>query len=176
MKPYIFIHINKCGGTSVKRVLNGRTRYQKYKHEPIADIAQRMSKQEFDNHFKFAFIRNPYDRIKSMYLYRKFNLRRVKLKDMGFKEWFYKAFTTDFTAVPLMNKPCWHYISIDDELAVDFIGKLENVKQDWDKVCAHLGIKAALPRVNRSIQKELSFDEGMKRIVENQFQKDLELY
>lgn len=135
-----------------------------------------MPEDEFKDAFKFAFIRNPYDRIASMYFYRKNNLKRVKLQDMDFEQWFYKAFTTDFTAVPLMNKPCWEYLSIDGKIAVDFIGRFENMQEDWHMIGGKL-VAGELPKLNATKgKKQVHYTEDMKRIVRDQFKKDFELY
>lgn len=170
-KP-LFIHINKCGGTSIKKIIGE----SKNKHEPIRDVLPRID--DPNNYFKFSFIRHPYDRIKSMYFYRKYNLRRVKLKEVSFEEWFYKAFTdTSYTAVQLMNKSCWHYLNIDGKLAVDYVGKFENMAEDWKFVAKMIDVSPILPHVNKTKHKEdVTFTSNMKQIVEQQFKWDLEQY
>jgi hypothetical protein len=172
---YAFIHINKCAGSAIKHSLNWDTgKYQKGKHETIATIKPRLD----EDTFTFAFIRNPWSRIASMYRYRKYNLRRVKLRGVSFEEWFWKAFKdSNYTAVQLMNKPCWDWISIDDKIAVDFVGKYENLEEDFNKVCDILGFDAHLEIVNPSKNNDMVFyTPEMRKLVEQQFKKDLELY
>ena len=65
---FIFIHINKTGGTSITKLLvNAENPPQKHtwawwykKYEPKA----------FNTYFKFSIIRNPWDKLLSQYFFR----------------------------------------------------------------------------------------------------------
>lgn len=75
-----------------------------------------------------------------------------------------------------MNEPCWSYISDNGKVAVDFVGRVENIKQDWSNLCRMLGTDIELPRVNTSPADRLVYSDSMKQLVEDIFHKDLELY
>ena len=75
---YSFIHINKCGGTSVERFLGIPT-----VHDTAAHRIKTIVKKNWDNRFTFALIRHPYSKVVSHYNYRtktnQNNLREMPL-------------------------------------------------------------------------------------------------
>ncbi len=70
-RPYdqhkcIFVHVPKSAGISVSMSLFGNLSGG---HVPIRTYSLVFNKVEFDNYFKFAFVRNPWDRVASGYFY-----------------------------------------------------------------------------------------------------------
>ena len=71
-KKFIFIHIQKTGGTSLRNVLKGTIpdleegRGGKY-HVPLSDILKSYPRLRCDDYYTVAFIRNPWDRLVSWY-------------------------------------------------------------------------------------------------------------
>lgn len=92
-KKFVFVHLHKCGGTSIERALDqemqwndvvlGSTKYgeklQKvyekkfgiYKHSSAADIKNLMGEELWDDYFTFSIVRHPIDRMVSFYEYLK---------------------------------------------------------------------------------------------------------
>ena len=66
---FIFVQINKTGGTSVRHALlpeSGRENVHQF-----AQFYKKHCPKVFDKYFKFAFVRNPWDRVVSQYEFRK---------------------------------------------------------------------------------------------------------
>lgn len=75
---FIFIHIGKTGGTSIEKVLCTQLGidFERTKKDPDGNwwkhiwakgMRKQVGKNTWDNYFKFAFVRNPYDMIVSLY-------------------------------------------------------------------------------------------------------------
>ena len=163
----IFIHIPKVAGTSVIRVFADKNR-EAVERDPFPFTAEQdkfdpppphmrahdhvkfglATQEEFDSYFKFAFTRNPWDRIVSEYKYRGY----VRL--YPFKEYLFQH----------LPKPYWgdnycHIIPQYDFIydatgnnLLDFVGKFENLESDFAYVCKQLSIAdASLPHTNKSL-------------------------
>jgi chondroitin 4-sulfotransferase 11 len=73
----IFIHVPKCGGTSINNIIdpsqtkpscNCRRGQIVNKHDHTsAESIKNTNGQVFDSYYKFAFVRNPYDKLVSEY-------------------------------------------------------------------------------------------------------------
>ncbi|MET1254326.1 sulfotransferase family 2 domain-containing protein [Aliikangiella maris] len=102
----------------------------------------------FDSYFKFAFVRNPWERLVSEYLHKKID-RKMSLKEFV------------FNGLPVKNNFCDKYRHIipqynylfdsQGKQLVDFIGRFENLQHDFDWVCQQLNIaQSELPHRNSS--------------------------
>jgi|SaaInlStandDraft_1057018.scaffolds.fasta_scaffold04729_2 chondroitin 4-sulfotransferase 11 len=69
-EDYIFIHINKCGGTSMERALG----MPFINHRTAQEHRNALGKKIWSKRYKFALVRDPYDRIGSLFFYRHKNL------------------------------------------------------------------------------------------------------
>ena len=174
----IFVHITKCGGTSVEEVLfpeSKRTEENlwmgicntpgdplffrnKYgetgglQHLSAKSIRRAVGEEVFNNYFKFTFVRNPYDRAVSQFFYTK---TRGDLAD-----WL--GLSGDFSFLEYLNsllnspmhaqfQPQCDFLFEGPNLLVDFVGKLESFQEDFDFVCTMIGnSNEGLPHVNRS--------------------------
>jgi len=165
----IFVHIPKCGGQSIEHVfidslgLDWDTRaplllrpndkpelgpprlahlkagdYVKYKY---------LTQEMFDEYFKFAFVRNPWSRMVSLYRYSRFG------KELPFKPFLFDVFEGEY-----FEKNRWFagpqsefVYSEDDCLMVDYIGRLESVESDFRTICGEIGLPfSGVPHMNRS--------------------------
>ena len=88
-----------------------------------------VSKEIFDSYFKFAFIRNPWSRMVSIYKY--FNYHRV-LSLENFIRFKFEALQEERNYF-LMPQTNYLYNENGDQL-VDFIGRFENFENDFDRV------------------------------------------
>lgn len=180
----IFVHIPKNAGTSLTNALFGHSTPG---HLPLSWF-QHIEPEKFAAYYKFAFVRNPWDRLVSAYTY----TIRKQSKGAETAEWiaFLKSFASfeDFvlrwvneenverqkTFIPQ------HRFVYDKHgmLSLDFIGRYENLRADYQQVCDTLGGGSPLPHVNKSerIDYRDYYTPATHDIVARVYAKDIALF
>jgi hypothetical protein len=144
-------------------------------HAPIAHF------QNFKNYFKFAFVRNPWDRAVSdwLWLMKESNIFNHTLKNFLLEERFFS------TINHLNNKngrkdhfsTQSSYIFQDEKPAVNFIGRFESLQKDFNTVCEKIGIpQKKLAHTNKTTRKHYSeyYNNETIEIVAEKYSKDIE--
>jgi hypothetical protein len=171
-RRFIFVHVYKTGGTSIRRALvpyidrpwrralNRVARALEIKaltsrssrpyppHITAAELVAALGKEEFESYYSFAFVRNPWDWNVSLYTYSASNPRHPdyeRVKAFRSFEEFLRWRCID--GVALQRD---FVLSRENEPLVDFIGRYERLEEDFRHVCAAIGIPARLPHVNAS--------------------------
>src|SRR5581483_8183320 len=85
---FIFIHINRTGGTSWERSFNIKSGHD---HDLAVQIKKNVSKKVWNTYYKFAIVRNPWDRYLSIYKNRRTNQGRFK-RYKTFKSWIFSLY------------------------------------------------------------------------------------
>jgi hypothetical protein len=172
----IFIHVPKTAGTSVEAVLGmhgekqdiGITPYfnqvldQEHlyggglQHETAVGLKALLNDDAlFSQYFKFAIVRNPWDRLVSTCAWAdqkwakgqhltpaQFDqaVRQIYALFLAAKSWSHPSLASPHI------KPQFLYI-LNDELRplVDYVARYETLAADWQHICARLGVDAALP-------------------------------
>ncbi|WP_226397929.1 sulfotransferase family 2 domain-containing protein [Synechococcus sp. MU1648] len=199
-KKCIFIHIPKCGGTSVEDVIwpkdQGRTeqdlwmgfvtrfenKYQTggLQHLLAWQVRQEVGSDAFDSYYKFTFVRNPWDRIVSQFA---FMQRRPDLMEyLGMKS--DTEFKSYLELIRLKEHVQWtpqvrFFLDQDGSVLVDRIGRLESFGEDCAQVFAALGLKAGLLAGHANRSKRQSFqhyysDREAIEMVADIFAEDIE--
>lgn len=156
-KKFIFVHIPKAAGTSV-RVALGEPKIGR-QHLPWW-IYQQASPKRFDEYYKFAFVRDPLERALSGYKYLKSGGN--KSGDLIVSQYLkrYKSFN-DFVECELLNgnmiyhpifRPqSWYLCDWNGDIRVDYIGRFENLENDFNHIMKNMGLKqSGLPNINKS--------------------------
>lgn len=182
----IFVHIPKCAGISLGRALFGE---YSGNHMNVLTYQLIFSKEEFDSYFKFAFVRNPWDRLVSAFHFlekggiseRDRVWSSAHLTEFEDFDDFVKRWITPENILTWEHfKPQYRYIcDPHGELQVDYIGRFEQINKDFDYISQRLGIEADLPHHNRT-KKSKRFQEyyssETKQIVAEVYKKDIELF
>ena len=121
---------------------------------------------DYDNFFTFTFVRNPFDWQVSMYFFmkeQKNHFQHEIINNLDFNEYIDWRVNEDFQ----LQKS--FVIDENNELIVDFIGKLENIDRDFNYVQERLNIKTNLPHVNKSKHKPYYeyFDKSFSSSINN---------
>jgi len=136
-----------------------------FEHMPAWRAKRYLGDEIWNSYYKFAFERNPWDRQVSFYRYKTRSLS--KEKKPGFKAFLAKGKRAQVTN--------WSIYSIDDEVVLDFIGRYENIDEDFKTALKAIGLPddMALPkanlgpkRVNRKNYQDYYDDESQKIVAD----------
>ena len=144
-KKFIFIHAGKDGGTSIKKAMMSSNnphgmKYVVGPHDSIQDY--KITRYNLDKYFKFCFIRNPWDRLHSMYKWNIFswnNTRNTWKKPGGRKyclEQFKRFISQGSLDLTVLEKIC----DSDGVIQMDFIGRYCELQSDFNEVCSRMNV------------------------------------
>ena len=204
---FLFVHIAKTGGTSIRSALNYYKWADPYRiplficsklsgftHHRIACKLPRhakaiaayemLPKELFDELFKFAFVRNPWDLQVSSYHH--INRERPQLLE-GIED-----FET-FLRWKLSSDRKYHYIidtsielqsdyliDLKGNIIVDYIGRYEHLYDDFSDICKKIGISDLQLPHKRKAQGRKNYQEYYNeetvQLVAEYFRKDIEMF
>lgn len=178
----IFIHIPKAAGTSIAVSLYGEDPW----HYEIKFYRDNY-KKKFLKYKKFAFIRNPYDRLFSSYRYSFIQFARNSSTNVAFVT-KYKSFenfvidwvTRDNVKNHYFFKPQVDYLCDEcGRLIIDFLGRYETLHDDYLIVSNMLNSNEILGQSNSSGEKlnyRKFYDKKMIDIVKNAYFDDFKMF
>jgi chondroitin 4-sulfotransferase 11 len=195
---FIFIHIPRTAGMSLRAALGpfadgdnldfSRVRWEReYPHFTAVEISQIVGEDRFLRFFKFAFVRNPWERMVSRYSYLKqFNSRPDEpINERGyyppaslsFGEWLTGDTRNAVHPLDLRQQKDW-LVRDTSDLAVDFVGHFENLSESIDMINKRLGTNIMMPHANRSEHTNYRqyYTEGTRDYVGKLFAKDIETW
>ncbi len=170
-RQFLFVHVQKTAGTSITEVLAphalapAATRWNKVlsdlgwrrdwrrhffrTHAPLARAERFLPPALLRSLFKFAFVRNPWDRLVSWYAYileDETHHRHRRVRAQG----DFAAFVHHEARKPRRSQ-WWMLRNAADELGVDFVGRFEHLERDMGEVCSRLRLDyRPLPRAKSS--------------------------
>lgn len=197
LHKFIFVAIPKTGTHAVRRALRAHLGPQDIeqvglfvdKRFPIPDLARlkhgHLSLQQvqpylkpetFKAYFKFAFVRNPFDRFVSYCAF-------VTRDDGDFSRDPQRVMREILAAPPLdhiLFQPQNSFIAgADGALLAGHIGRVEDMQRSYDAICARIGIpSASLERVNATDRRDYRdyYDPELIEQVAKLYARDLELF
>jgi len=137
------------------------------------------------DYYKFGFVRNPWERISSLYRYLKEKRPKLKIDSVGsFSDFLEQANNGVqwIRELHSMRPQCDFFRSQRSApLSADFIGHYEYLAEDFAAVARKLGIPPVrLPHLNRSSNSNVDYRPGYTdrsiEIVRSLFHEDIELF
>lgn len=195
---FVFVHIRKAAGTSLRQILekvslpknnniwykllsrNGFTvDYHDFsfrKHSNLIEAERSMPTDKFKRYFKFAIVRNPWERLVSEFEYIKTqptHSRYKKLKAMSFDEFVgYQA-----------KRPAAHQVNAlklkSGELGTDYVGKLESLDESLAFISEQIGLSFAdLPHINQVKRRDYRsyYDQSLVEKVAELWHEDIKYF
>lgn len=134
---------------------------------------------QFDSYYKFGFVRNPWDRVVSLYLRKEGLQMKDKMTFDEFVEWIKYSSSTCIHPVPHANQLDW-LVDPHGNMLVDFIGKFENYHNDWGVIANRLGALSELPHKNKNPIKRKHYIEYYSKktmgIIGDKFRVDIDYF
>ena len=160
-----------------------------------ARFVKRLDEGRYRDYFKFAFVRNPWDRLVSCHL-NKFRENGPGLKipdDVDVKLHVGMSFAEFVEAVHALpdesSNP--HFRSQhtvfcprgDGVVLADFVGRFENLSEDFDVAMRQIGVEGEiqLPHILRNKSREGRsyhefYDDRLRKLVHERFSDDIEIF
>lgn len=197
---FLFVHVYKNAGTSVTHALRpfctnlwlyradnllrrcgaslpyytNPSRHEK--HITAPDLVTKIGLEVFKSYFSFAFIRNPWDWQVSLYNYM---LNSPDHRQHGFVVNLggFGAYLKWRCNEEIRYQKDFIYAK-DGTKLVDFVGRFEQVEEDFAKICSRIGISARLPKLNVSKAKPYQeyYDHELIELVRRAFEPDISLF
>ncbi len=192
---FLFVHVPKTGGTSLESILKpyalprpgskfsrwlrplGLPRdhrgYRFRQHGSLRSLEARLPTELFERCFKFAFVRNPWDRLVSDYNHACSNPqsgRHRKIAKRGFGEFLAgEARRADSKQLPLL-------LNQRGELGVDYLGRFEQFAAHANHVLEQIGVQAELPHRNAHPHEDYRqlYDDRTEAFVAKHWREDIE--
>lgn len=197
--PFIFIHIPKTAGTSIKKVLkdngygyslkpnrNARRIFRNPGHFRIKHYKHFMNLYPvgftFEDAFKFSVIRNPFERVVSYYYFirQKNKAYKREYTDENFHSWFERVLIGGEPDISNRPKnvdtlvPCTHFLTEP----INQILRFENLKEDFALLKKNLRLEIILPHENKiehpCYKNHITTSE--RAWIEKNFKSDFEKY
>lgn len=201
-KQFLFVHVTKAAGSSIRTVLepycvNPRDYFinraleavgrrvnrfgpfprHRFRLHDTAETARRsLPRDVFERFFKFAFVRNPWDRMVSMYAYLlarpDHHRHRLVVSLGGFEEYLRMELNRGYPT---------QMASLADRqgrLLVDFVGRFERLEEDFATICQKLGIAGRLGHRNGSVHAPYQemYTPVTRELVARYFAPDIEQF
>jgi len=199
----LFIHIPKTGGSSIEAALGIFRDWNIEDREYLFGLIQsnELTKLNFlsnflqhltikqcqaisptcKDYFSFSFVRNPWDKMVSIYSNLDNNLvqvaakKGIHLKNLSFDEFIIQTGYINHIHLEHQYK---FITNSKEEIKVDFLGKFESLESDFHKLCSLLNINLELPCKNKSNHDSYRnyYNRTTKAIIAKRYHKDIQLF
>ena len=193
-KRLIFVHIQKTGGESISAAL-GQNFQCPEKHFFANQLRQLYGSETWSAYFKFAFVRNPWDRLVSwwsmidahreaaatgapMNVFHRFVLEKAKTFDEFLENCDEEIADSDGLKWIFRNQLDYLTDSSGRQI-VDFVGRFERISDDFDLISTKfLGERNLLSHLNKSSHRHYAnyFTPALAKKVERNYERDIEAF
>ena len=195
---FIFAAVPKTGTHSVRQALrehmgdedieqvglfvNKRFPYEqlaaiRHGHLSLAQVRPFLGEESFREYFKFAFVRNPYDRFVSYCAFMSRDTDAFQHSPQAVMRHF--LFLQPPEQHILFQPQSALLVDADGVLLADMVGRVEDMQASYDRVCERIGIATRqLDQVNSSRRGDYRqyYDAELKAEVERRYADDFKLF
>jgi hypothetical protein len=174
-EPHMLFNDVMLGGTLLGEALQGsyRRRFNLHKHSGARAIAEAAGRDRFDDVFSFAILRDPADRMMSLYRW----LRGLTKGEHPLLEPARALGFQPFAEIARRNLTSQAaHVKIDGRLAVTRLYRFDDLDAAWAEVCGRVGIAAPLGQANASRSERVEMTPAARARIEETFAEDVALY
>jgi hypothetical protein len=204
---YLFVHVAKTGGTSIRTALQPMRWRDPYfypqlicsrlssmtghrigakfpRHAKIIAAKEMLPEELFGQLFKFAIVRNPWDLQVSSYHHIRRERPHLMAHINNFEQFIHWKLDSErpyqFHVDTSIEQQSDYLVDLHGKLLTDFIGRYENLNNDFNTICDHIGIKApALPHRRKATDRDIDYrsyyTDALTEKIAAHFQQDIEL-
>ena len=196
----IFVHIRKNGGTSITHILltnitgqetkspifslpqNIRDKYElnHLKHAKASTIREHLSQENWNEYYKFAFIRNPWDRTVSTYHWGK--VKEKRYSKLSFYEYVKLIQQNDKThpLFHLFQSQTSFITSLDGEIIVDDIFPFEDLQNNIKIVGSKINMDMSIIKKHNTTDNRKEYKSyytpELRDIIYDRYKDDVQLF
>ena len=180
-QKFIFIHINKTGGTSISKGLKDRY----INHFTVKEAITRIGEKKFMDCVTFTVIRNPYSKVVSHYKFQlKENKHNFNNNYLGFNEWVKETYGNKILNKIYIKRPIMYaqqtqwLTDIEGNYRVNEIIYFENYTKDLQKFQNKYNINFPILHLNATKKDSYQdyYNEESKKIIKNHFSDDIKIF
>ncbi|RLA18258.1 MAG: sulfotransferase [Gammaproteobacteria bacterium] len=190
---FVFLHLPKTAGTSIEVALGlryGRTGgWDPNSCEIVGETKHHVVPAAIPQDYTvFTFVRNPWDRILSYYMFRREprNAKRRNIhpdeRRISFRDWLLRL--DEFRRYRRINAA--FTIAVDNQSRIigdlpQFVGRFENLTEDLNIICERVGVEpTALSNVNPTVHKTEAYayyyTDETRDIVARLYREDIDRF
>jgi hypothetical protein len=204
---FLFVHIAKTGGTSVRAALaplrwhdplyipqfiasrlshatGHRIASKLPRHARIIAAKEMLPRELFEKLFKFAFVRNPWDLQVSSWHHLRRERPQIVEHIPDFETFLKWKLDPDrpyqYHIDTSIERQSDYLKDLDGTILVDFIGKYENLVEDYEEACRRIGIKPPkLPHRRQARDRKnyhSYYSDDLAGVVRDYFREDIETF
>jgi hypothetical protein len=146
-------------------------------HISAKEIRPHLEAEVWDSYFKFAFVRNPFDRFVSCCFFLNRSDPGFEITAVAFMKEYLQR--TRFQQRVLVQPQYRQLCTADGELALDYIGRYEDLQQSYDTICERIGLsRSELSKNNSSEHTKFTqyYDHDLRQQVADFYREDLRLF
>lgn len=153
-------------------------KYINQRRKAKRDHVQVLNAQQFETYFKFAFVRNPWDRVFSWYR----NVMRDPLhqEELNVKpDLPFNVFMQEHLSQWALRPQTDWLFDENNKIGVDFVGRFENLNEDFQHIASMLKLgDIELPNFLDSGKPEYrdAYDNKTKDVIYQKYKKEIELF
>lgn len=188
---YIHIHIPKTAGVTVANVLKLKnTKAVCTAHHNLAQTLHRHPGKE--NYYKFTFIRNPYDRMVSLYEFWKQQTPKhefykydgeqseyINNKNLSFSNFIDEIYNQNYIFTKKPHVYAYYPFYFSENQQYDYIGRVETISKDLHSISKALNVNiTGIPMLNtcKRVTYVNYYNTQSKTQVSKLYERDLDMF